>query len=87
VSLKSSSAPHPRLLLDDPTPWSLAIPTMLTTVNINKHLRFSFLRHLKQNLLYQFLLQSMPPAILLKEAECVSEGAQVRTTSFSSAIP
>jgi hypothetical protein len=60
---------------------------MLTTVNISNHLHLSLLRRLKQNLLYQFLLLSTSPVIPLKEAECVSEGAQVRTTWFSSAIP
>jgi hypothetical protein len=49
-------------------------------MNINNHLHLSLFRHLKQNLLYQFLLLSMSPVIPLKEAECVSEGAQVRTT-------
>jgi hypothetical protein len=52
---------------------------MLTTANINNHVHLFHLRHLKQNLLYQFLL-STSPVIPLKEAECVSEGAQVRTT-------
>jgi hypothetical protein len=55
---------------------------MLTTanININNHNHLFHLRHLKQNLLYQFLLLSTSPVIPLKEAECVSEGAQVRTT-------
>jgi len=53
---------------------------MVTTLNIINHLHLSLLRHLKQNVLYQFLLLSTPPVIPLKEAECVFEGAQVRTT-------
>jgi len=52
---------------------------MLTKVNFNNPLYLSHLRHLKQNLLYQFLLLSTLPVIHLKEAECVSAGAQVRT--------
>jgi hypothetical protein len=60
---------------------------MLTTVNINNHVYLSHLRQLKQNLPYRFLLLSTSPVIPLKEAECVSEGGQVRTTWFSSAIP
>ncbi|KAI0282359.1 hypothetical protein BGY98DRAFT_1094397 [Russula aff. rugulosa BPL654] len=38
VPLKSSSALHPRHLLDDPCLWST---TMLTTVNINNHVHLS----------------------------------------------
>jgi hypothetical protein len=53
---------------------------MLTTMNINNYLCLSHLRHLKQNLLYQFLPLSTSPVISLKEAECVSAGAQVRST-------
>src|SRR5712672_3253278 len=80
VPLKSSSALHPRRLLDDPSLWTPAYLTILTIVNINNHLHLSFLRHLKRNLLYQFHLLCTSPLIPLKEAECVSEGAQVRTT-------
>jgi hypothetical protein len=52
---------------------------MLTKVNFNINLHLPHLPHLKQNLLYQFLLLSTSPVIPLKEAECVSAGAQART--------
>ena len=80
VPLKSSSALHHRRLLGDPSPWSPVFLTMQTTRNIDILLHQSLLHYLKQNLLYQLLPLSTPPVIPLKEAECVSEGAQVRTT-------